>query len=72
MDAPKSKRFRELRRRNGAVTGRAVKESIQGRRKGVLKRVFSQDGHAYKVTTISRHLDLDVPAVQPVPIPAKK
>lgn len=65
MDAPKSKRFRELRRQNGAVTSEAVKQSLKGRRKGWLQRVFRFGGKTYEVTAVRSE------EVAPVTIPSE-
>ena len=52
MDAPKSKKFRELRRKNGAVANEAVRQSLTSRRKGLLERIFSFRGKTYRVTAV--------------------
>lgn len=66
MDAPKSKRFKELRRQNGEVTAEAVKASMTSRRRGLLSRIFNFGGKQYEVTTVHET------SVQPATAPASK
>lgn len=64
MDAPQSKRFKELRRQNGAVSGAAVRASLKSRREGLLTRIFRIGGKKYEVSAVQA--TGMVPAVTPV------
>lgn len=63
MDAPKSKRFKELRREHRELTGEAVKASIKGRRLGLWKRIFSFGGKQYRVTAVGQAQPEIAPAI---------
>ncbi|MEL7160373.1 MAG: hypothetical protein AAFN92_06430 [Bacteroidota bacterium] len=54
MDAPQSKKFKALRRQNTALTGEAVKASIQGRRAGFLGWIFRLGGKKYKGVAVNQ------------------
>ena len=52
MDAPQSKRFEELLRNNPDAGHKAIKSSIEGRRRTWLDRVFEIGGKRYKVVSL--------------------
>jgi len=54
MEAPKSKRFQEMRRQQAELTGEAVKATIKSRREGFLKRIFRFGGKNYQVSSVGQ------------------
>ena len=62
MDAPQSKKFKAMRRSNDALTGAAVKASLQGRRAGFLRWIFRLGGKKYTGVAVAQNQ----PAVAPV------